>query len=68
LGAYHTVDLELHQNFTLYKNEWDSIALDRVSEACDVTKRADAGAVILQEGNFIIYTISTSFLLITVLT
>ncbi|KAK9762972.1 Translation factor pelota [Basidiobolus ranarum] len=50
LGAYHTIDLELNRNFTLLKPEWDTISLERVEEACDITKKADVAAVVLQEG------------------
>ncbi|RHZ68875.1 hypothetical protein Glove_292g47 [Diversispora epigaea] len=50
LGVYHTIDLELNRNFTLLKHEWDIIALERVQEACDITKQADVAAVVLQEG------------------
>ncbi len=50
MGAYHTIDLEMNRNFTLFKPEWDIIALERVNEACDVTKHADVAAVVLQEG------------------
>lgn len=50
LGAFHTVDLELNQPFTLIKEEWDSINLDRIKDACDLTKQADAAAIVLQEG------------------
>ncbi|CAI2171875.1 16083_t:CDS:10 [Funneliformis geosporum] len=50
MGTYHTIDLEMNRNFTLLKPEWDIIALERVNEACDVTKQADVAAVVLQEG------------------
>ncbi|KAK3750640.1 hypothetical protein QZH41_012829, partial [Actinostola sp. cb2023] len=30
MGAYHTIDLELNRKFTLIKEHWDIIALDRV--------------------------------------
>ncbi|KAL1915550.1 uncharacterized protein VTP21DRAFT_6674 [Calcarisporiella thermophila] len=50
LGMYHTIDLELHRNFTLLKPEWDTIALERVEEACDITKQADVAAIVAQEG------------------
>jgi len=50
LGAFHTIDLELNQIFTLIKEEWDSFNLNRISDACDVTKQADVGAIVLQEG------------------
>ncbi|XP_065200804.1 protein pelota [Planococcus citri] len=50
LGAYHTLDLELNRKFTLTKDEWDSVALERIETACDPTKSADAAAITMQEG------------------
>ncbi|KAH3870789.1 protein pelota-like [Dreissena polymorpha] len=50
MGAYHTLDLEMNRKFTLGKNEWDSIALDRIELACDPTQRADLAAIVMQEG------------------
>ena len=52
MGTHHTIELELNRNFTLIKPEWDVIALERVDEACDITKQADVAAVVLQEGWF----------------
>lgn len=49
-GSYHTLDLELHNAFTLRKHEWDSIALDRVEMACNPAHQADVAAVIMHEG------------------
>ncbi|RIB07000.1 hypothetical protein C2G38_2114806 [Gigaspora rosea] len=50
MGMYHTIDLELNRKFTLFKADWDIIALERIEEACDITKQADVAAVVLQEG------------------
>ena len=50
MGGYHTIDLELNRNFTLHKPEWDTIALERVEDACDAAKHADVAAVVCQEG------------------
>ena len=50
LGSYHTLDLELHRNFQLAKREWDSVAMQRIEDACDIAKTADVGAVVLQDG------------------
>lgn len=50
MGAYHTLDLELNRKFQLTKPEWDSIAIERVEMACDVTQSADVAAVIMQDG------------------
>jgi len=50
IGAYHTLDLFVGHTLTLIKEEWDIISLERIEEACDITKTADVGAVVLQEG------------------
>lgn len=50
MGAYHTLDLELNRKFQLCKPEWDTIALERIDMACDVTQSADVAAVVMQEG------------------
>lgn len=50
MGAYHTLDLELNRKFTLRKQEWDSVSLERIDMACDPAKSADAAAVIMHEG------------------
>lgn len=50
MGAYHTLDLELNRKFTLAKQIWDCIALDRIELACDVARSADVAAVVMQEG------------------
>lgn len=50
LGQYHTLDLELNRPFTLYKPEWDLIALQTITDATDITKRAEIAAVVMQDG------------------
>ncbi|KAK3084016.1 hypothetical protein FSP39_006775 [Pinctada imbricata] len=50
MGAYHTLDLELNRKFTLGKQEWDSICLERIDNACDPTQHADVAAIVMQEG------------------
>lgn len=50
MGAYHTIDLELNRKFEITKREWDSIDLERVDMACDVTQNADVAAIVMQEG------------------
>ncbi|QQP49877.1 Protein pelota -like protein, partial [Caligus rogercresseyi] len=50
MGAYHTLDLEVQRKFTLTKSEWDSISLDRIDMAVDASRKADLGAVVMQEG------------------
>jgi protein pelota len=50
LGAYHTIDLELNRKFEISKHEWDSVALERIDDACDPSQNADVAAVVMQEG------------------
>ena len=51
LGSFHTLDLELQRQFTLEKADgWDSVALQVLRDAVDQAKRAEAWAVMLQEG------------------
>ncbi|PVU85631.1 hypothetical protein BB560_002232 [Smittium megazygosporum] len=50
IGQYHTLDLEVNQPFEIYKPDWDFVSLQRVSEICDVAKKADVAAVVMQEG------------------
>jgi len=50
LGQYHTLELALQRNFTLQKQEWDSIHLERIDMACDLKHSAEIGAVIMQPG------------------
>lgn len=50
IGQYHTLDIELNRKFTLYKEKWDSIALERLDMACDASQKADVAAVVMQEG------------------
>ncbi|KAI9219899.1 pelota [Blastocladiella britannica] len=50
LGQYHTLELELGKNFSIEKDEWDSISFERIDAACNVAQRAEIAAIVLQEG------------------
>jgi len=50
MGQYHTIDLELNRKFVLTKDEWDIVFTERIDLACDATKQADLGAIVMQEG------------------
>ena len=50
MGAYHTIDLELNRPFTLTKDEWDIITLDRVNDACNIATKSDIAAIVLEQG------------------
>eukprot|EP00955_Chlamydomonas_euryale_P083497 363865-Chlamydomonas_euryale.AAC.17 len=47
LGAYHTLELEPHRAFTLYKAVWDALDVDRVRQASDPALSADLAAVLI---------------------
>lgn len=64
MGAYHTLDLELNRKFTLSKPEWDTISLERIDMACDVTQNADVAAVIMQDGLAHVCLITSSMTLV----
>ena len=51
LGSYHTLDLELHRNFTLEKADgWDSVALETLKESINQERKAQLWAIVMQEG------------------
>lgn len=50
IGAFHTLELELHRAFVLRKDLWDSLALDTLHQASDPTASADLAVVLMQEG------------------
>ena len=50
MGAYHTLDLESNKDVKITKVEWDSVALDRVHEACQEGRGAEVGAIVCGEG------------------
>ena len=50
MGAYHTLDLELNKDVRIVKAEWDSVAFQRVQEACSEQQGAEVGAIICGEG------------------
>jgi protein pelota len=50
LGAYHTLTLELNQNFSIEKVCWDQIYLDVLEEATNPEKQAEIAAVVMQSG------------------
>ncbi|MCO5588288.1 hypothetical protein L7F22_042243 [Adiantum nelumboides] len=49
MGAFHTLDLEVHRQLTIIKESWDSIHLERLSDSSDVGQRAEVGAIILEK-------------------
>lgn len=50
LGAHHTLTLELGRNFSIEKDCWDQIFLDRIEEACNPERGAEIAALVMQPG------------------
>lgn len=50
MGQYHTLDVELGQPFTIEKDCWDWLHLERLQDACDPGKKAEVAGVVMQEG------------------
>lgn len=50
MGAFHTLTLELGRNFSIEKECWDQIYLDRIEEACNPERSAEVAAVVMQPG------------------
>ncbi|KAK6462434.1 hypothetical protein DFJ63DRAFT_154367 [Scheffersomyces coipomensis] len=50
LNSYHTADVELNKDLTILKEGWDEYDMSIIDDLCSVEKKADIGAVVLQEG------------------
>ena len=50
MNAYHTLELELNKNFTIEKDCWDTILLERADTACNPSKYAEIAAVVMHNG------------------
>ncbi|KAK4483269.1 hypothetical protein RD792_010454 [Penstemon davidsonii] len=60
IGAFHTLEIELHRPFVLRKVFWDSLALDVLHQASDPKASADLAVVMMQEGLAHIFLIGKS--------
>lgn len=62
VGQYHTHDLNINCEFSLHKDNWDSVSLDRLRLACDPCQRCDLAAVVMNWGlaNICLITASTT--------
>lgn len=48
LGAFHTLTLEVNQNFSIEKECWDQVYLDLLEEATHPERQAEVAAVVMQ--------------------
>lgn len=49
-GAFHTIELEAHRAFTIEKQDWDSVYLERLETALNPSVDADLAAVVMHDG------------------
>lgn len=63
MGAHHTLEMELERAFTIEKDCWDLIALERIEAACDPAKSAQVAAVMIQPGLANVCLVTTSMTL-----
>lgn len=50
INSYHTAEIQLNKQFTLYKSEWDEISYGIIVKACSIEDKAEIGAVVMEEG------------------
>ncbi len=50
MGAFHTLTLELDRNFSIEKQCWDQVYLDRIDEACNPERGAEVACVVMGGG------------------
>ncbi|KAK6456552.1 uncharacterized protein RJT20DRAFT_45547 [Scheffersomyces xylosifermentans] len=50
LNSYHTAEIELNKDLTILKDNWDEYDMTILNDLCSIEKKADIGAVILEEG------------------
>lgn len=50
LGAYHSIELEEQRPFSVYKESWDAVDVERLQTACDPKQSADLAVVLITEG------------------
>lgn len=50
IGAFHTLEIELHRPFVLRKAVWDSLTLELLRQASDPAASADLVVILMQEG------------------
>ncbi|KAL8133256.1 protein PELOTA 1 isoform X1 [Apium graveolens] len=60
IGAFHTLEIELHRPFVIRKVVWDTMALDVLHQASDPSVGADLAVVMMQEGLAQIFLIGKS--------
>lgn len=49
-GAAHTLDVQVNRQLKITKDEWNKLEVDDLNDACDMDKRAELGAIIMEDG------------------
>lgn len=50
LGAYHSLELELHRSFVISKETWDTLDLARLKQCTDPAASADVAILLMGDG------------------
>ena len=50
MGAFHTLTLELDRQFSIEKDCWDQVYLDRIEESCNPEAGAEIACVVMSGG------------------
>lgn len=50
LGAYHSLELDLQRAFTLHKDRWDALDIERIRQCTDPAASADLAVLLITEG------------------
>eukprot|EP00210_Caulerpa_lentillifera_P008471 g8081.t1 len=60
LGVYHTLVIAPNREFTLNKEVWDSVDIDRVFQSCNPEATADLGVLLITDGFAQLFLVSES--------
>lgn len=50
IGAFHTIEIEPHRAFSITKDLWDSMHMERLEISLNPAADADLGAIVMHEG------------------
>lgn len=50
IGAYHTLEVSPNRLFTIHKELWDTVDVDRIKQASDPQYSADVGVILITVG------------------
>jgi protein pelota len=50
LGQHHTMDIDLHVSFSIYKRKWDELHHERLDMACNPDVTCEVAAIVMEPG------------------